>query len=172
MERQKVWGWSKDISEASVNSCAVHRVGTKPLPGRVWHNIYCQPHSLILYHTCSVSGNHHGNMLSLHRITGVGRELLRPWSPTPLQNPCKTCFLQQVIQVVVQVEPEYLQRKRLYSFPGESIPVLQLQPLLPETLHGYNSMWTTDYSFYTRAQTLSLVECNPQGSSLMGTHIT
>lgn len=121
MERQKVWGWSKDISEASVNSCAVHRVGTKPLPGRVWHNIYCQPHSLILYHTCSVSGNHHGNMLSLHRITGVGRELLRPWSPTPLQNPCKTCFLQQVIQVVVQVEPEYLQRKRLYSFPGEAV---------------------------------------------------
>jgi len=99
-------------------------------------------------------------MLSLHTIT-ESRGLEGTSRVHEVQPPCKACFLQQVIQVGIQVDLESLQRRRLHSLSGQPVPVLQLQSLLPETLHGYNSMWATYYSFYTRAKTFSLGECNP-----------
>ena len=64
-------------------------------------------------------------------MVGVGRALCGSSSPTPLP---KQCHLQQAAQDLVQVGLEYLQRRRLHSLPGQSVPVLrhpQSEEVLP-----------------------------------------
>jgi len=41
-----------------------------------------------------------------------------------VQPPAKACSLQQVAQVGVQVGLKYIQRRRLHSLSGESVPML------------------------------------------------
>jgi len=56
-----------------------------------------------------------------HRMLGVGRDLWGSSSPMPL---LKQGHLQQAAQDLVQVGPEYLQRKRIHSPSGQSVLVL------------------------------------------------
>jgi len=57
-----------------------------------------------------------------HRIFGVGRDLCRSSSPTPL---LKQGHLQQAAQDLLQAGLEYLQRRRLHNLPGQPVPVLR-----------------------------------------------
>jgi len=61
-----------------------------------------------------------------HRVVGVGRDLYRSSSPSPLP---KQGHLQQAAQDLVQVGLEYLQRRRLRNLPGQHVPVLRCFPL-------------------------------------------
>jgi len=54
-------------------------------------------------------------------MVGVGRNLWRSSSPTPL---LKQGHLKQVSQDLVQAGFEYLQRRRLHNLPGQPVPVL------------------------------------------------
>jgi len=55
-------------------------------------------------------------------MVGIGRDLCGSSSPTPLP---KQGHPEQVAQDLVQVGLEYLQRRRLHSLPGQSVPVLR-----------------------------------------------
>ena len=57
-----------------------------------------------------------------HRMAGVGRDLWRSPSPTPLS---KQDHLEQVAQDCVQAGFEYLQRRRLHNPSGQPVPVLR-----------------------------------------------
>jgi len=62
---------------------------------------------------------------------GVGRDLCGSSSPTPL---LKQDHLQQAAQDLVQVDLEYLQRRRIQKLPGQPVPVLrhpQREEVLP-----------------------------------------
>jgi len=66
-----------------------------------------------------------------HRMLGFGRDLCGSSSPTLLP---KQGHLQQTAQDRVQEGPEYLQRRRLHSLPGQPVPVLhhpQSEEVLP-----------------------------------------
>ena len=66
-----------------------------------------------------------------HRMFGVGRDLWRSPSPTPLP---KQSHLQQAAQDLVQAGLEYLQRRRIHSPSGQPVPVLrhpQREEVLP-----------------------------------------
>ena len=66
-----------------------------------------------------------------HSMVGVGRNLHGSPSPTLLP---KQGHLQQAAQDLVQVGLEYLQRRRLHSFPGQPVPGLhhlQREEVLP-----------------------------------------
>jgi len=56
-----------------------------------------------------------------HRVVGVGRDLWRSSSPTPLP---KQGHLKQGAQDCVQVGFKYLQRRRLHNPSGQAVPVL------------------------------------------------
>jgi len=65
---------------------------------------------------------------------GGGRDLCGPSSPTLLP---KQGHLAQAAQDLVQVDLEYLQRRRIHSFPGQPVPVLhhpQSEEVLPRDL--------------------------------------
>jgi len=65
------------------------------------------------------------------RMVGVGRDLWRSSSPTPLP---KLVHLEQAAQDLIQAGFEYLQRRRLHSPPGQPVPVLchpQSKEVLP-----------------------------------------
>jgi len=55
-------------------------------------------------------------------MLGVGRDLWGSSSPTPLP---KQGHLEQVVQELVQVGFEYLQRRRLHNPSGPLVPVLR-----------------------------------------------
>jgi len=64
-------------------------------------------------------------------MVGVGRDLCGSSSPTLLP---KQGHLQQAAQDLVQAAPEYLQRRRLHSPPGQPVSVLrhpQREEVLP-----------------------------------------
>jgi len=64
-------------------------------------------------------------------MVGVGRDLSGSSSPNRLP---KQGHLQQAAQDLVQAGPEYLQRRRLHSLPGQPVPGLchpQREEILP-----------------------------------------
>ena len=64
-------------------------------------------------------------------MVGVGKDLWRSSSPTPL---LKQGHLEQAAQDCVQAGFEYLQRRRLHNLPGQPVPVLrhpQREEVLP-----------------------------------------
>ena len=64
-------------------------------------------------------------------MVGVGRDLCGSSSPTPLP---KQGHLRQAAKDRVQAGPEYLQRRRLHSLPGQPVPGLrhpQREEVLP-----------------------------------------
>ena len=56
-----------------------------------------------------------------HRMLGVGRDLCRSSSPPPLP---KQGHLEWAAQDLVQVDLEYLQRRRMHNLSGQPVPVL------------------------------------------------
>ena len=56
-----------------------------------------------------------------HRMVGVGRDLWGSSGPPPLP---KQGHLQQAAQDCVQVDLEYLQRRRIHNLPGQTVPGL------------------------------------------------
>ena len=64
-------------------------------------------------------------------MVGVGRDLCGSSSPTPL---LKQDHLEWAAQDRVQASLEYLQRRRIHSLPGQTVPVLrhsQSEEVLP-----------------------------------------
>ena len=78
-----------------------------------------------------LSQSSHVPLSQNHRTLLVGRDLCGSSSPTPLP---KQGHLEQAAQDLVQVGPEYLQRKKLHNLPGQPVPVLchpQREEVLP-----------------------------------------
>jgi len=67
-------------------------------------------------HRITESQNHRITESQNHRMVGVRRDLCGSSSPTLLPK--------QAAQNRVQAGPEYLQRRRLHSLPGQPVPVL------------------------------------------------